>query len=62
MPAYFQNAPALTKAQALLDYSPRFDLDTGLIVTIEWYRQNLGRFTGLAPAAQKLMRKSATAC
>lgn len=54
--------PSLAKAQTLLDYSPRFDLDTGLVVTIEWYRQNLGRFTGLATAAQKLMRKSAAAC
>lgn len=31
--------PAISKAQELLGWRPRFDLEEGLLRTIEWYRQ-----------------------
>jgi len=37
-------APSSQKARELLGYVPRFDLDAGLIPTIEWYRKNLNDF------------------
>lgn len=33
--------PSLDKAKRLLGYEPRFDLDTGLRLTIDWHRENL---------------------
>jgi dTDP-glucose 4,6-dehydratase len=32
--------PSLTKAQNLLDYRPRYDLDSATILTIDWYRKH----------------------
>ena len=37
-------APSSQKARELLGYVPRFDLDAGLLPTIEWYRKNLNDF------------------
>jgi nucleoside-diphosphate-sugar epimerase len=36
--------PSSTKAQTLLGYKPRYDLDSALQLTIGWYRENLGFF------------------
>jgi dTDP-glucose 4,6-dehydratase len=33
--------PSLEKAKRLLGYEPRYDLKTGLALTIQWYRENL---------------------
>ncbi len=33
-------APSSQKARELLGYEPKFDLDAGLLPTIDWYRQN----------------------
>jgi dTDP-glucose 4,6-dehydratase len=38
-------APRAAKAQKLLGYSPRYDLDTALAPTIEWYREHLDHFS-----------------
>jgi nucleoside-diphosphate-sugar epimerase len=43
--------PDLAKAQRLLEYQPRVDLETGLTLTIEWYKQTLRRRSALAAAA-----------
>ena len=32
------------KARELLGYVPKHDLDSGLLPTIEWYRQHLDDF------------------
>jgi nucleoside-diphosphate-sugar epimerase len=37
-------APNSSKARELLGYHPRFDLDAGLVPTIEWYRAHLDDF------------------
>ncbi|HEY4308518.1 MAG TPA: NAD-dependent epimerase/dehydratase family protein [Pirellulales bacterium] len=37
-------APSSVKARDLLGYVPKFNLDAGLLPTIEWYRQNLNDF------------------
>jgi nucleoside-diphosphate-sugar epimerase len=37
-------APSSQKARELLGYEPKFDLDAGLLPTIDWYRQNLNDF------------------
>jgi nucleoside-diphosphate-sugar epimerase len=39
--------PCLTKAHQLLGYQPRFDLDTGLALTIDWYKENRDCFPEL---------------
>jgi nucleoside-diphosphate-sugar epimerase len=39
-------APNSVKAREMLDYHPKYDLDAGLLPTIEWYRQNLEDFRG----------------
>lgn len=36
--------PVLTKAQSLLGYKPRYDLDSALPVTVDWYRDHLDVF------------------
>jgi nucleoside-diphosphate-sugar epimerase len=36
--------PSLEKARRLLEYSPRYDLNTGLKLTIDWHRENCGVF------------------
>lgn len=36
--------PSLVKAKKLLGYEPRFDLNTGLKHTIQWYREHLSLF------------------
>ena len=51
--------PCLTKAQKLLAYSPQFDLDTGLRLTIEWYREHWDHFSGLLPAYAGFERRAA---
>jgi nucleoside-diphosphate-sugar epimerase len=33
--------PSITKAQKLLGFNPKVDLDTGLAQTIDWYRDNV---------------------
>jgi nucleoside-diphosphate-sugar epimerase len=33
--------PSIAKAQRLLGYEPKYDLDAGLLRTIEWYRSQL---------------------
>jgi nucleoside-diphosphate-sugar epimerase len=33
--------PSLDKAKRLLGYAPRYDLKTGLTLTIQWHRENL---------------------
>jgi dTDP-glucose 4,6-dehydratase len=33
--------PSLEKAKRLLGYAPRYDLKTGLTLTIQWHRDNL---------------------
>lgn len=39
--------PSLEKAQNLLGYNPRYDLDTALAATIDWHRQNWEFFSRL---------------
>ncbi len=41
-------APNSSKARELLDYRPRFDMDQGLLPTIEWYRGHLEDFRAWA--------------
>lgn len=41
--------PSLDKARRLLGYEPKFDMNTGLQLTIEWYRDHLTLFTPVAP-------------
>jgi nucleoside-diphosphate-sugar epimerase len=36
--------PSLTKAQRLLGYKPRYDLDLALSLTVDWYRKHLSFF------------------
>jgi len=36
--------PALTKAHAILDYKPAYDLASGLKPTIDWYQEHLSYF------------------
>jgi len=36
--------PSLDKARRLLGYRPSYDLESGLRLTIDWYRQHLGFF------------------
>ncbi|MBV9296557.1 MAG: NAD-dependent epimerase/dehydratase family protein [Acidobacteriaceae bacterium] len=36
--------PSLAKAQSLLGYKPRYDLDSALRLTIDWYREHLDFF------------------
>ena len=36
--------PSLTKAQSLLGYKPRYDLDLALSLTVDWYRKHLSFF------------------
>ncbi len=38
-------APNSVKARELLGYVPKFDLDQGLVPTIEWYRENIKDFS-----------------
>jgi dTDP-glucose 4,6-dehydratase len=33
--------PSITKASEVLDWKPSFDLDEGLLRTIEWYRSRM---------------------
>ena len=37
-------APNSVKARDLLGYTPKYDLDAGLLPTIEWYRQHMDDF------------------
>jgi len=41
-------APNSSKARELLDYNPKFDMDRGLLPTIEWHRRHLEDFRGWA--------------
>jgi dTDP-glucose 4,6-dehydratase len=43
--------PSLEKAKRLLEYTPQYDLNTGLKLTIEWYARNLSDFVGAKPIA-----------
>lgn len=36
--------PSLTKSQALLGYKPRYDLDSALSLTVDWYREHMSFF------------------
>ena len=36
--------PSLTKSQSLLGYKPRYDLDSALSLTVEWYREHMAFF------------------
>jgi nucleoside-diphosphate-sugar epimerase len=47
--------PSLTKAQAILDYKPAFDLTKALVPTIEWYQEHLSYFE---PRHQALAMKA----
>jgi UDP-glucose 4-epimerase len=38
-------APNSLKARELLNYRPKYDLDAGLMPTIEWFRQHVDRFS-----------------
>jgi nucleoside-diphosphate-sugar epimerase len=49
--------PSLEKARRLLAYEPRFDLNTGLKHTIEWYREN---FMAFQPGSRSTVTSSAT--
>jgi nucleoside-diphosphate-sugar epimerase len=49
--------PSLEKARRLLGYEPRFDLNTGLKRTIEWYREN---FMAFQPGSRSTVTSSAT--
>jgi len=49
--------PSLDKARRLLGYEPRFDLNTGLKRTIEWYREN---FMAFQPGSTSTVTSSAT--
>jgi UDP-glucose 4-epimerase len=42
--------PSLEKARRLLGYEPKYDLNTGLKLTIRWCRNNANQFHGLAHA------------
>ena len=42
--------PSLEKARRLLKYDPKYDLNAGLKLTIEWHRENLGLLQQGAPA------------
>jgi nucleoside-diphosphate-sugar epimerase len=37
--------PSIAKAQTLLGYKPRYDLNSALRLTVDWYRENLEFFT-----------------
>jgi UDP-glucose 4-epimerase len=41
--------PSLAKAQSLLGYKPRYDLETAVSLTIDWYREHLAFFEKDAP-------------
>ena len=45
--------PSLEKARRLLGYEPKYDLDTGLELTIQWHRENLDRL--LQPVRQPMV-------
>jgi nucleoside-diphosphate-sugar epimerase len=58
--------PSLAKAQSLLDYRPRYDLDSAISLTIDWYRENLDFFGEAkalvaAPASSSFVSAVATA-
>jgi len=36
--------PSLAKSQSLLGYKPRYDLDSAISLTIDWYREHLAFF------------------
>jgi nucleoside-diphosphate-sugar epimerase len=47
--------PSLAKSQSLLGYKPRYDLDSAISLTIDWYRENLPFFVkGSAPITLRL--------
>jgi hypothetical protein len=55
--------PSLEKAQRLLGYDCKFDMDRALSLTIDWYRRNLtalsasaGRADWSAPVKEKIER------
>jgi len=41
--------PSLIKAQSLLGYKPRYDLDSAMLLTVNWYREHLGFFETSRP-------------
>jgi nucleoside-diphosphate-sugar epimerase len=43
--------PSLTKAQSLLGYRPTYDLDSALMLTIDWYRKHWSFFASSAAMA-----------
>lgn len=48
-----QRLPNITKARELLGWAPQVDLKTGLLQTIEWYRERLPELTASAQSARK---------
>jgi nucleoside-diphosphate-sugar epimerase len=51
--------PSLTKAQNVLGYRPRYDLDSALTLTVDWYRRHWDFFAdrfGAAPVAASASR------
>lgn len=40
--------PSLDKAQNLLGYNPRYDLDTALALTVDWHRKHMNFFANMA--------------
>jgi nucleoside-diphosphate-sugar epimerase len=50
--------PSLTKAQSLLGYKPRYDLDLALSLTIDWYRKHLTFFDAAESKAAAASRES----
>jgi nucleoside-diphosphate-sugar epimerase len=62
--------PSLIKAQSLLGYKPRYDLDLALSLTVDWYRKHLSFFdttenkpaiTSREPAASTLQNARVSA-
>lgn len=50
--------PSIAKAQELLGYQPRFDLDTALSNTIEWYRKYWNQLPEVVRTGMKLVPAS----
>jgi dTDP-glucose 4,6-dehydratase len=44
--------PSLTKAQNVLGYRPRYDLDSALTLTVDWYRRHWDFFADRFGAAK----------
>jgi dTDP-glucose 4,6-dehydratase len=53
--------PSLEKAHGLLAYKPRYDLDTALALTIDWYRENWDFFLKMVLPDYGVNHKVATA-